>query len=742
MSIFDKAKKLASMGFYIFPLLENTKIPLIKDYTNLASCDPTNLETYWLDKVMGFEHYHNIGIATSRFKDGQALLVVDVDNKKGKNGSQVLVELELKGFEFPKTLTQKTPTGGFHLIYKVKTPVKQGTDVLGKGLDIRSRGGLIVGAGSLIDNQPYLINNSEIVDAPKWMIDKCNEKREAEKERKAKNKPAKKIDQKTAKERALDYLINHAVLAVEGAGGDETTFIVANKLKDLGVNEKNCLNLMLDNWNERCQPPWDIDNLKTKIDNAYSYGQNTIGIDSPENDFSPVVAADETLSPIEKLNKEFAFIVLGGKSTILRQEKEGPISFMNVQAFHDLLKPDTIIVGKSAKQVSELWFSSHSRPTYKGAEMHPSKNAPAGIYNLWRGFNCEPLGKNERPTKDMIEGVRLFKEHALENICLNDEKLLNWLMGYFAHMIQKPWEKPLTALVFKGSKGVGKNALIDRVGNLFRPHYKVVSNKRYLLSNFNGHLARLILMVLDEAFWSGDKQAEGILKDLITGNEHQIEHKGREVFSVKNLLRICIIGNEDWVIPASEDERRFAVFNIGDARQTDKPYFKKMRKLIDTKGGNRLLLRELLAFDLESIDVNEAPDTIGLLEQKIQSLDPIHSWWFSCLKEGDIYGMEFQRGWPESVGRSQLRDAYLIYAKGRGIRSWLPDASSFGRIFQKGVPDIRSKRARSGTDRTWSYIVPNIHDCREKFEQFIRHKITWEEDEYPSNVIDAINIFS
>ena len=738
MSIYENAKKLAKMGFYIFPLIENEKIPLIKDFTNLATNDPKDLARFWYDSVLGFEHYHNIGIATTKFKNG-SLLIVDVDNKKDKNGSDTIIKLELQGFEFPKTLTQMTPTGGFHLIYTVKDPVPNSVEKIGKGLDIRGKGGYILGAGSYINGKKYKINTLPIVTAPTWLIKKCQE--QTTKERKTQSKVVPKISQKGAKIRGKDYLLNHAQIAVEGSGGDQTTFMVANRLKDMGLNQKNCFNLMLDNWNDNCQPPWDADELKIKIENAYVYGQNKEGIDSPEADFAPI-ENDDTLGPIEMLNKQYAFVVLGGKSTILKQHKDGKVSYMSPQAFHDLLKADTIQTGNGKKrQLSHLWFSSPNRATYDSVELHPAKQAPPGVFNLWCGYKCEPLGKDEKPTKNMIEGVRLFKEHTLDNVCLGDKKLYNWLMGYFAHLMQRPWEKPLTALVFKGDKGVGKNATIDRIGNLFKGHYLITSNKRYLTSNFNKHLANLILFVLDEAFWSGDKQAEGILKDLITGHTHLIEHKGREMFSAKNVTRLCILGNEEWIVPATKDERRFAVFNVSDARQADKKYFIKMKTLIDYKGGNRLLLKELMDFDLNTVDINEAPDTIGLLEQKIESLNTIHSWWLSCLKEGIIFGLDFGENWPESISRSQLRDSYLVYAKQRNIKSWLPDASTFGKMFQKCLPGLQSKRSREGHSRAWTYLFPTLPVCRIHFEKFIRHKLEWE-DEEQSNIDDTINIFS
>ncbi len=723
MSLFESAKELARKGFYVFPVVPNGKTPCLKEYTECSTNSPEDLGRFWVESVLGLHHQYNIGIATSHY-DGGGLLVVDVDNKEGKNGSQTLIGLELEGKVLPKTRTQRTPTGGLHYIYKVKTPVKQSVGLFGKtsGIDTRSKGGYIVGAGSSIDGKFYQMDDHPIVDAPEWLLIKCNET--ASIARKVKNKN--KISQKGAKIKARDYLLNHAQIAIEGSSGDQTTFATASKLKDLGLTEENCLELMLDNWNENCQPPWGVNELTIKVSNAYQYGMNDVGVDSPESDFKTIVEPED-VGPIEKINGEFSFIVLGGRSTIIRRFDSSEIDYMSVQAFHDLLKAQTIQTGNGKKKnISMAWMESNKRSTFNKVELIPGKQAPSGVYNLWQGYDIEPLGKDDIPTNEMIEGVRLFKEHALNNVCDGDVNLCHWLIGYFAGLIQRPWEKPLTALVFKGKKGVGKNALIQRIGNLLTRHYLLASNRRYFMSNFNKHLASLILLVLDEAFWSGDKSAEGMLKDLITGDRHLIEHKGREVFSVKNFVRVVIIGNEDWVIPATEDERRFAVFNVGDKQRQDKSFFKRMRVLLEEKGGNRLLMRELMQFDLDSVDLDDAPQTEGLLDQKVASLNLIHSWWLSCLKEGTILSLDLVEDWPVAISRQALREAFLTYSKARGVKSWLPDSSTFGKEISKVCREIKSRRLGGRHSRQYSYLIPKLEDSQKQFEEFIGHKISWD----------------
>lgn len=741
MTFLKAAERLTQMGFHVFPLRENGKKPIYKGaYINYSVSSPGECVQFWQEK-----RTYNIGIATEKFGDeGDALLVVDIDDKEGKKGSQTVMALELKGQTFPKTLTQITPTGGKHLIYKVKSAIPQTQGLFGadSGIDTRSRGGLIVGAGSKIDGKSYYFENvkTPIEWAPKWLLDACAVG--IERERKTLI-DAKDVSQEGAMNRAIAYLQEQAPIAVEGAGGDHATFIVANKLKDLGVSKDNCLNLMADYWNDNCEPPWGMDELHKKIINAYTYGQNKIGVDAPESEFETLEDTDDEPSdPVSQINKEFAFAVIGGKSTIIHQIAN-ELNYMSVQAFHDYLKPWTVQTGNGKRaQVSKIWFESKRRPTYRKVEMVPKDNAPKDIYNLWRGFSCTPLAETEEATAEMVEGVAMFKEHLLENICKGKEDLYQWLMGFFAHLVQKPWEKPLVAIVFMGKRGTGKNAILDRVGNLVDQHYKVVAHRRYLTGQFNSHFENCIFSVLDEVAWAGDKEAEGVLKDLITGTHHSIEYKGKEPYKVKNLLRVGIVSNEDWCVPAGHEERRFAIFEVGEGRMQDNAFFAKMEELIDKKGGQRLLLKELQEFDLSKVNVNKAPQTVGLFKQKIESLNLVHAWWYSCLKEGELLGEEFNnKEWPVEILKSAMREAFLADSKKRGVRTWLASDTKFGEQLSQVCPELKPQRVRRDGIRTYCYKVPPLSECRNAFSRFINFDIEWEEIEGASNVVDATGFF-
>jgi len=742
MNKFEVAKKLVARGLYLFPVVAQRKTPAIKKYTEKATDELKRLEL-WFKK-----QNKNIGIATSKYGTNEALLAIDIDTKPGKKGWESFQKLKEK-HSFPKTLTQKTTTGGFHLIYKISKPIAQGTDVLGPGIDTRSSGGYLVGASSEIDGKFYTMLDAPIAQAPAWLIEMCLAASKSKGPIKTEFKGD--INQGAAFKRAEEFL-KEAPLAISGSGGDETTYKVATKLKDFGLTQDNAFFALSEYWNDRCSPPWAPDELEQKVSNAYAYGKNSFGAIAPEAEFTKIEKQDEpeALDPIEELNKRFGFLVLGGKSVILQKPKpriiepdsfnpfqiEPEVKFMGMSAFYDLLKPEVVYDKKGRpEEISKIWMSSNQKSKYERIDFLPGIEAPADTYNLWTGFSCEPLKDLSLATPKMIEGVKLFKEHMFENVCERNDELFEWLFGFFAHTVQKPWEKPLTALVFKGEKGVGKNALIDRVGKLFSRHFTVTSDKRFIVGNFNAHLSELLMIVLDEAFWSGDKQAEGVLKNLITGHTHLIEQKGREVYKIRNLLRVAILGNEDWIVPATRDERRFAVFNVGSNRRLDINFFSKMRELIDLKGGNQLLLKELLDFDLDKVNVHLAPRTEGLRDQKMESLNQVEMWWFSCLSAGRILGHEFaSQEWPKEMSKQALREACHAFSKARGMR-YVPNPWSFGKNFSKLTPDLKTSRLRDDS-RAKAFSLLELEPLRSFFEQYIGHKIDWEQTTYDPEAND------
>lgn len=714
MARLNEALALADRGFYVFPCEVGGKLPVIKDWPNRATRDVATI-TKWFD-----DSDYNIGISTSHFQEGKALVVVDVDNKKGKSGDTEIFNLEMQGFELPVTFEQSTPSGGRHIIYVADIACKQGVNVLGPGIDIRSRGGFIVGPGSTIGGRDYKQINGHgvLAPCPAWLVNRLGQ---APVLAASPGVVLPGVDADRAEARAVDYL-KTAPVSTEGDGGDLTAFKVAAKLKDMGCTMDAAASLMTDQWNDRCDPPWDVADLQAKVRHAFQYGKELQGSAAAEAVFAKVTVVEATAKhPVHGLNDEYAFVKKGAFVLQETTDEDGnpKTEHLNMAEFHGWFANKTFAPSnQKPKPLSDWWLEWTGRREYEAVVFAPQQNPGPRWYNLWTGFSVEAATSHQHPA------VQQFLDHALQNVCGGDTKLFHWLMGFFAHMIQKPWEKPLVALVFCGAKGTGKNALVERVGHLLGQHFLVADDPRYLVSNFNSHLESNLFFALDEASWAGDKRAEGKLKGLITGAKHNIERKGKEGYRVKNLTRVAIIGNEKWLVPATVVERRFAVFNVGNGKRQDRAFFESMRVGME-QGGYANLLTYFQQFDLSTVDVNDAPQTKGLVDQKHASLDAIPEWWLDCLKENQLAGDSFDGPLPVKVPTNRMQTAFEVWARKRNIRSRLPTKTEFNAEMRSRFGEMKKAQAAEPGDTSYSWYLGDIAMLRAAWETFIGGAVHW-----------------
>ena len=291
------ALRLAARGFRVFPLEPGTKLPAIGDWPNRATTDPDRIQTLWTCRVTGWVQDYNIGVAT-----GKGLVVLDVDTKK-VDGNAALLDLQLEhNGTLTNTLEVTTPSGGRHLYFTCPDEVRNSVNALAPGLDVRGAGGFVAGPGPRIGDRDYVVTKEAKVEAlPEWLG-------KAIKATKADPAPGmpragglSDMDRPGDVARAVEYLQDRAPLAVEGAGGDNTTYQVACRVIDFGVSEGLAVELLLEHWNERCSPPWLPEELQRKVGHAARYRQNPPGNMSPAAEFEdvsePAQRTDDYLSP-------------------------------------------------------------------------------------------------------------------------------------------------------------------------------------------------------------------------------------------------------------------------------------------------------------------------------------------------------------------------------------------------------------------------------------------------------------
>lgn len=271
----EHAVALAEQGFRIFPLAPNGKTPALdSNWRVIASSDPTRVAEMWTCPVTDAEHDFNIGIALT-----SDVLVFDEDTANGKQGAKSRALLEAIYEELPVTRTHISASGGVHRLFKTDTPVGNSASKVGQHIDIKSEGGFIVAPGSTIDGNEYTVSiDAPITLAPEFLITMAGKPRERVMADTA--TPLVDLDGPDAVSRATEYLTTKAP--------DSGTFSVAAKVKDFGVSQEKCLDLMLEHWRDARSLDKDDSHIEFRVQNAYRYGQNAPGISAAEAEFDAV----------------------------------------------------------------------------------------------------------------------------------------------------------------------------------------------------------------------------------------------------------------------------------------------------------------------------------------------------------------------------------------------------------------------------------------------------------------------
>jgi hypothetical protein len=283
------------------------------------------------------------------------------------------------------------------------------------------------------------------------------------------------------------------------------------------------------------------------------------------------------------------------------------------------------------KMLGHWWLKHPQRRQYDGVTFRPGGTEVIDNHlNLWKGWGVEPKRGD----------WSLMREHIYAVLAASDEVADDYIMNWLAWCVQHPDQRAEVALVLKGKRGSGKGTLGNAVMRLFGQHAIHISSADHLAGRFNFHLRDACFLFADEAYWPGNRSAEGALKRLITEPTLFIEGKNRNGELAANMLHVMMASNEDWVVPAGERERRYATFEASECHVQDESWFGPLYAQLDD-GGYAAMLFDLLRRDIAGWHPRRLPKTgVALLEQQRLSLPPLDSWWVELLESGTLDGTD------------------------------------------------------------------------------------------------------
>lgn len=457
---------------------------------------------------------------------------------------------------------------------------------------------------------------------------------------------------------------------------------------------------------------------------------------------------------LRKLNERHAVIEMyGGKTRVVSwepSEVDPSCKEIVAQSFDDFrnrymnqrVQTGQTKEGNPVYSPAGKWWLEHPlRRQYRSVVFRPNAEVDEDEWNVWQGLAVKPE-PGEWP---------LLRRLILEGLAGGNESLADYIIRWSAFAVQNPERPAEVALTFIGGKGTGKGTFARIMCRIFGQHGRHVAGEKSLTGNFNKHLHGCALLFADEAVAPGDKGAAGLVKAFITEDTIMIEPKGVDAFAAPNRLKVIIASNNSYVVDASDDERRYAVFNVskrfaappGASKDDDRMRFWRDLRAEIASGGTGAFLHDLLEMDLGDWHPRyDVPQTSALNEQRAAGLKGFDKVLFDILQSGDLPPLSDLRriGGDQFVLPSRQLAEYSSAVSRRKVST-----NEIGNLLGGGQPDkdqvihtpgLGFEKWERGGPKGW--VLPTLSEARDAWDR-CRFPWQWDGSErwgFESAVID------
>jgi hypothetical protein len=431
-----------------------------------------------------------------------------------------------------------------------------------------------------------------------------------------------------------------------------------------------------------------------------------------------------------RMNAEYVF----NRANARVYEVANPAQSWDDLKFARVIEPAPVVVsqkiGKGGKledvvgKLGRAWLEWPGHNLVKGqvyelqpqdAERSPYVTLDGQRYlNNWTGWASDPEPDPEGVAKYWTALLdHLFrKQHAeTEAEKQERERARRWLEMWFAYPVQHPAAKLYSCAAILGAQGGGKTLLGNMVGwACYGRHFTDITQDQ-LDSRFTGSWAanRSFVMgseVTSVADYRLQRKVSEMLKNWITGEEFDIEHKNIPSYKVRNVLNLYFTANQDDAFFLEDDDRRYFVYKIPDVKLTvafGQPWVRAMDNYIRSPKGQAALHYHLLyevKIDPKLFDPKGSPPITEAKRNAKEDSKNTAEHWLDKFAEAPEEYTDRPRG--QKVFR--VEEVHEAFLKSTNLeeRKWSEQA--FLRAMRKKFQNLGRKKVRIyiGNARDWT----------------------------------------
>ncbi len=221
-------------------------------------------------------------------------------------------------------------------------------------------------------------------------------------------------------------------------------------------------------------------------------------------------------------------------------------------------------------------------------------------------------------------------QHIYKECCNGDMKLFRWTLRYFAHMFQKPTEKPSICLVFYGEQGCGKDTLCTWLSYLLgQSSFIMTGDIRHFTKDFNAAYANKMLIGFNEVTSAKTSEISDILNHLFASETKRIEKKFHDAKAdVPDFARHIANTNNRHAFNIVANDRRAVLYEWNNSKcqvgNVDRKYYNDLWAEVGDVNAQIDAFQYLKHLDIEDFNFRDIPDTKYKQSEREYNLDSVN----------------------------------------------------------------------------------------------------------------------